>query len=99
MHNLFYSAAYVISQIHNYVQELVVKTSDRPLDSETWQTECQTAPLAKVQWCEYKNQTLEVFLWPTFDCPVAHQKFSLLATAHYCKIGFYCNTVNIHFHS
>ena len=37
-------------------------------------------------------------LWPVkqssilsdkFDCPVARQKFSLLATAHECETGFY----------
>ena len=36
------------------------------------------APLAKVQLCEYENQTLEAFavashLSAKFDCPVAHQ--------------------------
>ena len=31
---------------------------------QTWQTEWQTAPLAKAQLCEYENQTLKVLLWP-----------------------------------
>ena len=35
-----------------------------PLDNQTWQTEWKTAPLAKVQLCEYKNQNLEALLQP-----------------------------------
>ena len=39
--------------------------------------------------CEYENQTLEAFvaarsLYAKFDCPVAPQNVSLLATAHDC---------------
>ena len=42
------------------------------------------------QLCEYKNQTLEAFvvasrLSAKFDCPVAHQNCSFLATAHDCE--------------
>ena len=52
----------------------------------TWQTEWKTAPLVIVQL----YQTLEAFvaarsLYAKFDCPVARQKFSLLATAHDCE--------------
>ena len=36
--------------------------SGGPLDSQTWQTEWKTAPLAKVQLYEYENQTLEAFV-------------------------------------
>ena len=48
------------------------------LDNQTWQTEWKTALLAKVQLCEYQNQTLEAFvaanrLSAKFDCPVVHQ--------------------------
>ena len=55
-----------------------------PLDDQTWQTEHKTAPLAIVQLCEYKNQTLEAFvvdshLCAKFDCPVAHQNFHILS--------------------
>ena len=50
------------SQFHNHAQYLKVKYSGRPLDSQTWQTEWKTAPLAKVQLCEYENQTLEAFV-------------------------------------
>ena len=65
-----------------------------PLDNQTWQTERKTAPLAKVQLCEYKNQTLEAFvaasrLSAKFDCPVARQNVSLLATAHDCETDLF----------
>ena len=65
-----------------------MKTAGEPLDNQTWQTECKTAPMATVQLCEYKTQNLEVFvatshLYTMFDCPVARQNLSLLvATAH-----------------
>ena len=64
-----------------------VNNSGRPVDNQTWQTEWKTALLDKVQLCEYVNQTLEAFVaasrsYINFDYPVAHQKFSLLATAH-----------------
>ena len=54
----------------------------------------EDASLAKVQLCEYENQTLEAFvaascLIAKFDCPVARQKFSLLATAHDCETGLH----------
>ena len=57
-----------------------------PLYNQTWQTECKTAPFAKVQLCEHENQTLEAFvvasrLYAKFNCPVARQKFS---TFSYC---------------
>ena len=48
--------------------------------------------LDKVQLCEYEKQTSEAFvavscLYTKFNCPVARQKFSLLATAHDCETG------------
>ena len=67
-----------IIQFHNRAQYLKNNISGGPLDNQTWQTEWKTAPLAKVQLCEYENQTLEAFvaasrLSAKFDCPVAHQ--------------------------
>ena len=69
--------------------------SGGPLDNQTWQTEWNTAPLAKVQLCEYKNkQTLEAFvaascLYAKFDCLVACQNFSpvTVAAALDCETG------------
>ena len=54
----------------------------------------EDAPLAKVQLCEYENQTLEAFaaasrLYTKFDCPVARQNFSLLVTGHDCETGLF----------
>ena len=85
----------LISQFHNHAQSLKVTNSGGPLDNQTWQTEWKTAPLAKVQLCEYENQTLEAFvadsrLSAKFDCPVAHQSFSLLSTAQDRETGFLC---------
>ena len=79
-HLVFKSNCSTVSQFHNHAQLLKVETSSGPLDNQTWQTEWKTAPLAKVQLCEYKFQTLEVFvavshLYTMFDCPVAHQNF------------------------
>ena len=61
-----------------------VTNSGRPLHNQIWQTEWKTAPVAKVQLCEYENQTLEAFvegshLYAKFDCPATCQKCSLLA--------------------
>ena len=47
---------------------------------------------SKVQSWEYVNQTLQAFvagshLYTKFDCSVAVQNFSLVATAHDCEIG------------
>ena len=74
-----------------------MNNSGRSLDNQTWQTEWKTAPMAKVQLCEYENQTLEAFvvasrLYVKYDCAVAGQNFSLLATGHDCETGvlFYC---------
>ena len=63
-------------------------TSGGKLDNQTWQTEWKTAPLAKVQVCEYENQTLEASvavsrLSAEFDCPVAHQNILFLPTAQW----------------
>ena len=64
-----------------------MKNSVGPLDNQTLQTEWKTAPLAKVQLREYENQTLKAFVaasrsYAKFDCLVACQNISLLATAH-----------------
>ena len=81
-----------ISHFHNHAQLQKVKNSCRPLDNQAWQTEWKTAPLARVQLCEYENQTLEAFvaasrLYAKYACPVACQNFSLLATVHDCETG------------
>ena len=65
-----------LSQCHNHAQYLKVRNSGGPLDNQTWQKEWKTAPLAKVQLCQYENQTLEAFvatgcLLAKSDCPVA----------------------------
>ena len=39
-----------------------MKYSGGSLDNQTWSTEWKTAPMAKVQLCEYKRQTLEAFV-------------------------------------
>ena len=82
----------IMSHFHNHAQQIKVKNSGGPLDNQTWQTEGKTAPLAKVQLCEYKNQNLGIFvvvshLNTKFDCSVARQNFSLLATAHDYETG------------
>ena len=76
-----------------------MNNSGGPLDNQTRQTEWKAAPLAKVQLCEYENQTLEAFVsasrfcflififYAKFDCPVAYQKFLLLVTAHDYETG------------
>ena len=74
-----------------------MKYSGRPLGNQTKQKEWKTAPLAKVQLCEYENQTLEVFVAVTrsyakFDCPLALQNISFLATVHDCETGLFENT-------
>ena len=38
-----------------------MNNSDGPLDNQTWQTEWKTAPVVKVQLCEYENKTFEAF--------------------------------------
>ena len=68
------------------------KNSGGPLNNQTCQTEWKTVPVAKVQLCEYENQTLEAFVVPSrlsakFDCPVTRQNFSLSASAHDCETG------------
>ena len=47
-----------------------------------------------MQLCEYENQTLEAFVvssrfYAKFDCQVARQNFSLLATAHDCETDLF----------
>ena len=44
--------------------------------------------MAKVQLCEYENQTLEAFVaasrsYAKFDCPLARQNFSLIVKLAY----------------
>ena len=74
-----------------------MRNSVGPLDNQAWQKGCKTVPLAKVQLCEYENQTLEAFVvasrsYVKYDCAVARQNCSLLATAHDCETGLF--TVN-----
>ena len=62
------------------------------LDNQTWRTEWKTAPSAKAQLCENENQTLEAFVaasssYVKYDCAMACQNFSLLATVHDCETG------------
>ena len=78
-----------------------MNNSGGPLNNQTWQTEWKTASLAKVQLCEYENQTLEAFVaascsYIKYDCAVAHQNFSLLAThVHDCESCLF-STINKH---
>ena len=49
--------------------------------------------ITQEQLCEHENKTLEAFvvasrLYPKFDCTVARQNFSFLATAHDSEISF-----------
>ena len=64
-----------------------MKNSVGPQDNQTWHIEWKTVLLDRLQLCEYENQTLEAFvaasrLYAKFDCPVARQNFSFLASAH-----------------
>ena len=90
-----------IIQFQNHAQSLKVKNSGGPLNKQTWQTEWKTAPLAKVQLCEYENQTLEALVaasrlsklivqWPARIC-------SLLAIVHDCETGFFRMPALLHF--
>ena len=38
-----------VSQFYDHAQQQQVKISGGPLDTHSWQTECKTAPLTKVQ--------------------------------------------------
>ena len=75
--------------------ELMVNISGRPLGNQTLQTERNTGPLAKVQLCEYENQTLETTVVASrlnakFDCLVAGQNCSqnCSATVHDCDFNW-----------
>ena len=73
--------------------ELMVNISGRPLGNQTLQTEWNTGPMAKVQLCEYENQTSETIVVASrlnakFDCLVAGQNCSLLATVHDCDFNW-----------
>ena len=63
------------------------------MDKQTWQTEWKTAPLAKLQLCEYEKQTLQAFVAASrYVCQVwlssGPTEFSSpLATAHDREIG------------
>ena len=66
--------------------------SGGPLDNQTWQTEWKTAPLAKVQLCEYENQTVEAFVVASHSvCQVwlssSPPEFTLLATVYDSETG------------
>ena len=79
-HHKFHSPQ--INQFHNHAQSLKVEFSGRPLDKQTWQTECTSAPLAQVQLCEQENKLL---LRLAVCIAVAPWKFSRLATARDCE--------------
>ena len=81
-----------ISPYHIHMQYLNVKYSSGKSNLADRMEEA--ASLAKVQLCECENQTLKGFLvasrlYAKFDCPVAHQNISLLATAHDCETGLW----------
>ena len=70
----------------------------RSENNHIWQTECKITPLALVQLCEYTHTHTNFGsfaatsrLYAKFDCPVARQKVSLLATAHDCEGLYYRN--------
>ena len=59
-------------------------------DNQTWQTEWKTASLAKVQLCEYENQTLEPFIAAScFVCQVCLSSGppGVFSTAHDCALA------------
>ena len=67
-----------------------MNNSGGPLNNQTCQIAWRTAPLSKVQLCEYENQTMEAFVaasrsYVKYDCAVARQNFSVLATVHDCE--------------
>ena len=69
---------HLIIQFHvNHVQWLKVKNSGGTLGNQTWHTN---------GWLQRKLPKFSI-LSAKFDCPVAHQKFSLLATGHDCETG------------
>ena len=45
-----------------------MKNTGWPLDNQTWQTEWKPVPLAKVQLCEYENQTFQAFVVSNHLC-------------------------------
>ena len=74
------------NQFHDQAQQPKVKYSSGQLDTHSWQTECKTAPQAKVQSYEYKKKIrCASRLYVKFDCPLARQKFSLLITVYDCE--------------
>ena len=78
--------------MHCTASKPVDKTFDEPLDNQSLQTEWKSAPLAKVQLCEYDNQTLEAFVVAScakFDWPVRIFHCWLLRTD--CETG--CSTI------
>ena len=81
-----------INQFDNHAQVPKVKISGGPLDNPTWQTNFW--PQQKLLKFGFRTQVTA--LWPVeqssilsakFDCSVAHQNISLLATAHDFEIG------------
>ena len=65
-----------------------VTNSDEPLDTHSWHTECKTATgQSLVVWDKKPSFRCANRLYAKLDCPVARQKFSLLATAHDCETG------------
>ena len=75
---------------HNHVKNCKScksETFSRATDNHTWKTEWTTAALAKVQLCEYENQTMEAFvaanrLSAKLDCPVPPRMILKLVNEH-----------------
>ena len=51
-------------------------------------------PLTKVQMCELEAFVAASRLYAKFDCPMARQNCSLLATAHDCETGLFSHFPN-----
>ena len=79
-----------INQFHNHA--LKVKNSGGPLDNQTWHT--NNWPQLNFQNLVFVQHTTALWaagqpsiLSAKFDCPVALQNVSLLATVHDCETG------------
>ena len=81
-----------ISQLDNHAQAPKVEYSGGPLDNPSWQTNFW--PQQKLLKFGFRTQATapwsveqSFILSAKFDCPVACQNISLLATAHDFEIG------------
>ena len=89
----FYRTSKPISKFHSHAQQqLKVKTSGRPLDNQTWQTDnWKTAPLAKVVWvlkpnfhcCLYASLIVQ---WPARSFHLPHDCESGLCVSFHIKL-------------